>query len=123
MTCQDCKWLEKAKQYEKSPYVGRCVGINRPIAKEYDERIRALLCKDFKPTHESVGTVLDALNNLIDKIKEDIKAELDKDSYGYDIITEQGIRTGLLSALAIIDNITEWLMDNPIDDSWESISK
>ena len=47
------------------------------------------------------------LNSVIDKIKENIKAELDKDSYGYDIITEQGIRTGLLSALAIIDNITE----------------
>ena len=49
MTCQDCKWLEKAKDNKKSAYVGRCVCINRLIAKEYEEHIRALLCKYFEP--------------------------------------------------------------------------
>ena len=49
MTCQDCKWLEKAKDNKKSAYVGRCVCINRLIAKEYVEHIMALLCKDFEP--------------------------------------------------------------------------
>ena len=48
MTCQDCRWLEKAKDNKKSAYVGRCVCINRLIAKEYDEHIMALRCKDFE---------------------------------------------------------------------------
>lgn len=41
--------------------------------------------------------------NIIKSIKEEIKKELDKDTYGFDICTEQGVRTGYLSALCIIE--------------------
>lgn len=41
--------------------------------------------------------------SIIKSIKEEIKKELDKDTYGCDICTEQGIRTGYLSALCIIE--------------------
>lgn len=41
--------------------------------------------------------------NIIKSIKEEIKKELDKDTYGVDICTTQGIRTGYLSALCIIE--------------------
>lgn len=39
---------------------------------------------------------------IIDKIRAEIESEMKKD-YGYDIATAQGIRTGYLSTLSIID--------------------
>ncbi len=40
--------------------------------------------------------------HILDKIRTEIEAEMEK-NYGYDIATAQGIRTGSLSAISIID--------------------
>lgn len=41
----------------------------------------------------------------IQRIKHEIMSEINKDTYGHDTITDQGIRTGYLSALAIIEKV------------------
>ena len=41
--------------------------------------------------------------SVIEDIKAEIQTELDRETYGHDIITEQGIRTGYLGTLSIID--------------------
>ena len=42
------------------------------------------------------------IDGTLNKIKAEINAEMEKD-YGYDIVTAQGIRSGCLSALSILD--------------------
>ena len=44
---------------------------------------------------------------ILDKIRAEISTEIEKDYGHYDIITAQGIRTGYLSALSIIDKYKE----------------
>ena len=43
------------------------------------------------------------LNQALEEIKTEIKNEIDKETYGHEIIVDQGIRSGYLGALIIID--------------------
>jgi len=62
---------------------------------------------EWEHDHEILKAYSDGANDILDKIIAEISAELEKDYGHYDILTTQGIRTGYLSALSIIDKYKE----------------